>query len=328
MYYVYEWYVVDTNEIIYVGKGTKYRYKVRSQRNVFLTDMLKRYNCSSRIVKTFEDEKSAFEFEYDYIKKLKSQGLCVCNIHSGGAGGSGEWWTDELRKEYSEMNVMKSESQRKRMSANNPMKSKAVAEKTNGKKRKAVIIGDVEYKSVKDVCIAYNTCSEVVANWCKKGVNQDGIMCRYKGEEQVEFRGNRYNKGGCRPVECCGVTYESAKDFAVAMGISDSTAYSWLKRGFSPNALPCRYCDDYANKQFTNRHIERNKAKAKPVIVNGVWYKSVDDASKSLNVAKTTLYAYLQGRRKGTKYICEYGNQQPSQGKANKSTLDGSTTNG
>lgn len=29
MFYVYEWYIVDTGEIIYVGKGKGNRYKVR-----------------------------------------------------------------------------------------------------------------------------------------------------------------------------------------------------------------------------------------------------------------------------------------------------------
>ena len=33
MYYVYEWYNVDTGEILYVGKGTGNRYKVKHGRN-------------------------------------------------------------------------------------------------------------------------------------------------------------------------------------------------------------------------------------------------------------------------------------------------------
>ena len=134
MYYVYEFYIVDTDEIVYVGKGTGRRYKVTSQRNELLTKMLAQNSCESRIVKTFENEKDAFAFEFDYINELKARGQCVCNIHSGGAGGSGEYWTEELRKEYSEKNVMKSPEQRKRMSANNPMKNPEIAKRTNGKK--------------------------------------------------------------------------------------------------------------------------------------------------------------------------------------------------
>ena len=39
MYYVYEWYVIDTNEIFYVGKGTRNRYKVRKH-NKFFDDFI------------------------------------------------------------------------------------------------------------------------------------------------------------------------------------------------------------------------------------------------------------------------------------------------
>ena len=100
MYYVYEFYIVETNEIIYVGKGKGDRYKVKYHRNKLLTEKLNTYNCDSRIIKYFDNEKDAFMYEYEYIKLLKEQGLCSCNIYPGGAGGSGEYWTDELRKGY------------------------------------------------------------------------------------------------------------------------------------------------------------------------------------------------------------------------------------
>ena len=111
MYYVYEFFIVETNEIIYVGKGKGKRYRVVSQRNSLLTYILKHYKCDSRIVKTFQNEKDAYMFEYEYINTLKEKGLCICNIYCGGAGGSGEYWTDELREEYSINNVMKDENQ-------------------------------------------------------------------------------------------------------------------------------------------------------------------------------------------------------------------------
>ena len=91
MYYVYEWFNTKTNEIFYVGKGTKKRYKDR-KRNSDFNDYIKNNNCDSRIIKYFENEKDAFEFEYIYINQLKSIGQCKCNLHCGGAGGSGEFW--------------------------------------------------------------------------------------------------------------------------------------------------------------------------------------------------------------------------------------------
>ena len=326
MYYVYEWYIVETDEVIYVGKGTGRRYKVRKHNKLF-NEMLKRFNCESRIVKQFESEKEAFDYEFDRVMELQFKGQCVCNIRNGGFGGTTDWWTDELRKKYSDNNVMKSEKQRKRMSENNPMKNKEIAAKTNGQKKRPVIVGDKEYPSVKDACNELGVCSDVIANWCKKGVNPKGEKCRYKDQEQVQFTDKRYNKGGSRAVVYEGVRYECVIDFAKAIGISENTAHYWLRRGFNSSGIPCRYEDDTRELKFENRHIARNKNRAKPVIVNGVQYKSCEEASKAVGLSVKTIYTYIHNKGKSNKYICEYGNQQPSRGNTDDSTTEGSTTN-
>lgn len=59
MYYVYEFYIVDTDEIVYVGKGTGRRYKVTSQRNELLTKMLAQNSCESR-TKTGDKDRGRF----------------------------------------------------------------------------------------------------------------------------------------------------------------------------------------------------------------------------------------------------------------------------
>ena len=88
-------------KIIYVGKGCRNRYKV-TKHNRFFNDMIKRNKCESRIIKKFENEKDAFDYEFIRINELKEKGECVCNIYNGGTGGSINWWTDEIRKKYSE----------------------------------------------------------------------------------------------------------------------------------------------------------------------------------------------------------------------------------
>lgn len=35
MFYVYEWFIKETNEVIYVGKGKGKRYKVRKHNRLF-----------------------------------------------------------------------------------------------------------------------------------------------------------------------------------------------------------------------------------------------------------------------------------------------------
>ena len=241
MYYVYEFYIIDTNEIIYAGKGKGNRYKVRNQRNRLLKNMLTRYNCDSRIIKTFTNEKDAFDYEYDYIKEMKLKGQCVCNIHNGGAGGSGEYWTEELREEYSKNNVMKSEKQRQRMREHNPMSNPEIAEKANGQKRKPVIIGNKEYASIKDAKNELNVSYEAIISWCKKGINRKGEKCHFKGEKQIIFTDKRYNKGSCKSVIYNGKIYESPLDLAEELKCSKYQMYRWVKKGHTPDGTICKY---------------------------------------------------------------------------------------
>ena len=179
MYYVYEWFVIETGEIIYVGKGCHNRYKV-TKHNRFFNEMIKRFKCKSRIVKTFENEKDAFDYEFIRIKELKSKGQCVCNIYNGGTGGTTEWWTDEKREIYSKNNVMKSKAQRKRMSENNPMKRPEIAEKTNGQKRKPVIINGIKYISIKEASQKIGVSPDTINRWCKKGKSTKGYDCSFQ----------------------------------------------------------------------------------------------------------------------------------------------------
>lgn len=323
MYYVYEFFIVDTGEIIYVGKGTRNRYKCRCKRNVHLTSMLNLYECDSRIVKTFDSEEDAFSCENEYIKELKAKGQCVCNIYSGGAGGSGEYWTEELRKEYSVHNIMKSEHQRKRMSDNNPMKNHDVAVKVNSRKRKPVIIGNTEYCSVSQACKTLGVCGQTIKKWCKKGANPNGELCRYKNEKQIIFSGKRFNKGGCRSLMYNGKHYETPKDLAEEINVSVYKVYNWLRNGFDPYGFSIRYDDDDRTLAF-----ELKKGASHPVIVNGVRYNSISDAGRNIGVSSQYLGDILKGKCKSNKYICRYDNQHPIHRNTDNSTVEGSTTNG
>lgn len=183
MFYVYEWYIKDTQEIIYVGKGCKNRYKV-TKHNKFFNEMIKRYKCESRIIKNFENEKDAFDYEYIRINELKEKGQCICNIYQGGTGGTISWWTDELRKQYSENNVMKSEKQRERMKKNNPMSNNNIAEKTNGQKRRKVIIGDTTYKSIKEAKEILGVSYSNLITWNKRGITPNGEKIKIEPQKQ------------------------------------------------------------------------------------------------------------------------------------------------
>ena len=324
MYYVYEWFIKETGEVIYVGKGTRNRYKVRKH-NRFFNDMVNRFECESCIVKEFEDEKEAFEYEYDRINELRSIGQCVCNIYDGGTGGTTSWWDESKRKWYSEHNTMKSEAQRKRMSEKNPMKDKKIREYVSSKKRRSVIINRKQYESVKSVMEEYGVSHETVKKWCEKGINPNGEVCKYADSKQVVFNGKRYNIGGCRPLIYIGEVYESPIDLAKVLGAHNSTVCKWAKKGFDPNGNECRYIDD--EERHTYKKYVNGESNKKPIWVNGILYSSKSEAEKQLGLSKGYLAPYIAGTRKNKKYICVYDNQQPSQMKSDNSNLEGSETN-
>lgn len=183
MFYVYEWFIKDTNEVIYVGKGSNNRYKVRKH-NLMFNEFLKRFNCDSRIVKYYDDEESAFQGESDRIAELKAIGQCVCNINTGGRGGLSETWTPERRRKHSKNNIMKSQEQRDRMSKQNPMKNPEVAMRVGKKHRKAVIVDGHYFDSV-------TSAAEYIGTWdvyltkCIRDKNGlcKGHKCEYANQQ-------------------------------------------------------------------------------------------------------------------------------------------------
>ena len=56
MFYVYEWFVLSTGEIFYVGKGCRGRYKSKRNRNRLFNFYIDKFECGSRIIKRFESE--------------------------------------------------------------------------------------------------------------------------------------------------------------------------------------------------------------------------------------------------------------------------------
>ena len=325
MFYVYEWFNTNTNEIFYVGKGTKKRYLQTTKRNQLFNNYLASHNCESRIIKTFDSEQEAFDYEHQRIVELKSQNQATTNLDYGGTGGVNFVWTEEMRKYKSTYNPMKAECQRKRMSEKNPMKNKDIQEKVKKHTTKPVVIGENEYPSIIEASRHFGVCEETISKWVKKGINPFGEFCRLKGDAQKEYSG-RYNKGSCRQINYNNKIYESPIDVAKEIGLHHSTICKWAKKGFSPNGVICKYLDDeteYIYKPFIN-----GQSNKKPIMVNGTIYPSKNEAEIALGLSKGYLAPYIAGTRKNELFICEYVNQQPSHTNSYKSSMEGSTTNG
>lgn len=303
MFYVYEWYIIDTNEVFYVGKGCKDRYKNVTRRNKLFKEVFKKNKCNVRIIKYFKNELDAFNYEHYKICELKDIGQCKCNLDNGGKGGVNFIWTPEMRDYYSKYNVMKSEKQRQRMSSRNPMKNPEIAKKVNAQKRKHPIINNQYYNSVEEASKAYNVSDCTIRIWCKQGYNTKNEKCHWSCEKEKVAKYIPYTG---KKVIYDNKIFPSIKELAKHLKLSKSTISSWLKYGFSTTGVVCKYLDDKRNNEYEPRKTTSSKA----IIINGIEYKSVLEASKKLRVKETTLHYHIHNNT--GKYQYKYVNQQPS----------------
>ena len=68
MFYVYEYYNTETLEVFYVGKGTRNRYRTIAGRNELFLQYYQNNKCDVRIVKYFDNEDEAFQYEQKLIE--------------------------------------------------------------------------------------------------------------------------------------------------------------------------------------------------------------------------------------------------------------------
>lgn len=253
MFYVYEWFIIDTDEVIYVGKGCKNRYRVRKHNKLF-NEMIRNFNCDSRIVKYFEKEEEAFLYERQRVSEMKEKGQCVCNIQDGGFGGTESSWTEEKRKYYSEHNVMKAKKQRERMSKENPMKNPEVAKRVGMTKAKKVVIGNKTYDSLVNASKEYGVCPNTISYWLERGYTTKGELCYYDGTKElhIKIKGHHSNK---RSVIINGKKFEMVKDGAEYLGITPTKLIKVIK---SKKPYKNKYYCEYDNQQPSHENTGKS----------------------------------------------------------------------
>ncbi len=321
MFYIYEWFNIDTNEVFYVGKGIYNRYKVK-KRNKKFNEYIKNNNCNVRIIEYYEDELMCFKREEELIKQYKEKGQCKCNYFFGGCGGVKTYWNIEMREKMSKENPMKSKSQRERMSKNNPMKKPEIAKVVGEKHTKPFYVGDIKFNNLNEASSYYKLSQTTISGWIKRGKNPKGEKCFHIKQKIKPIIPNK---------EKCYILFRNQKfntirEISEKENIPYKTLENWLKKGFSSKGEYIRYSND--KKEYV--YIKPNKTHNNIIIkINGKIYNSIKEATIKLNINHTTLTHILNGG-KTIKYkhlICEYVNQHPSQEKTDKSILEGSTTN-
>lgn len=87
-FYVYEYYIIETGEIFYVGKGTRSRYKELRNRGKYFLSIYNKYKCAVRKIAENITNAEAIKLEIDRIAELKAINQAKANLTNGGDGFS------------------------------------------------------------------------------------------------------------------------------------------------------------------------------------------------------------------------------------------------
>lgn len=250
-FYVYEWYVLETGEIFYVGKGCKKRCSSVSKRNQIFKNYLKFYNCSYRKIKFFDSESEALKYENERILEMKKQGLCKANLDNG---GNHFIWTQEMKEYKSIYNPMKSKEQRERMAKNNPMKNKKTVEKVIKSKSKPIIYNNKEYLNAK---VLAKECGLKSGNsiyyWIKRGYGENLTPCYYKEDGYKDFKIKSHETSN-KPIVVDGVVYKNIKTAAENLGVWSESLIRAIKENRKCKGHICKY----ANQQPSHENSKKN----------------------------------------------------------------------
>lgn len=321
MFYVYKWYIENTGEIIYIGKGCGNRYKQTAKRNKLFQEYITAFVCKPEIILYFDDEAECFKEEHRLIAKYKSMGECKCNLDNGGVGGCHFVWTDEMKDYFSKYNVSKRDEQRKRMSDNNPMKNKNIAKLVGEKIGHKVVVGNTHYKSKTDCAKNYGISISGLAYWIKRGYTSDLQPIRNYNDIEQPIVIKPQHLGTPNKVVYNGVLYMSQKEVAKQTNHTETTIHQWLKYGFDNNGNSIRRYGD--TKQYVY-NPKNYKNFSSPIIFNGKYYKDVKECAKLNNISISSVRRACQKNNENNKYV----NLQPSRAKSDNSSTEGSTTNG
>ena len=121
-----------------------------------------------------------------------------------------------------------------------------------------------------------------------------------KNKEVAERVGKAHRKA----VIINGIEYDSIAIAAKELDCSTTTIGDWCRKGKNPRGWICEYKD---------KGKKHSSSIGTPVIVDGIYYNSIAEASYALDLIPSSLSRALKNNKPLKNHICEYANQQPSQ---------------
>lgn len=280
----------------YVGQSNNIEKRFRDHRNNALSDKTNEKNNQIiyRAMRKYGFDNFSFEIlieceedlldlmEIYYIKKYNTyihwKGNWGYNMTLGGNTVKGLKMSNKARKKISEA------------FKNNPNRVNPNA--------KAVECENVIYKTIKDCAKYYNIpyitmrkwldgANKIPKEWADKGLKYCGVD-NYKYNIQTQnFK--------ARKVVCDGLEFNCCVDVAKYLGMPRKTVNNYL---IHKNKMPydlyirgLRYIDESINNYEVSN-------KCKPVICDGVFYKSNTECANYYNIDKTTINKWLTGKNK------------------------------
>lgn len=199
--------------------------------------------CKSRIVKFFDNEQEALDYETYLINHYKQQGLCSCNVLNGGTGKL-LIWTDADREYFSK---------------NNPMKNKEVASRVSGKLRRPVFVKGEGYESAKVASDELRYDDSTVRKWCYRGYDNKGGICYFVG-------GNIKNTTrNSTAIYIDGIYFDSIREGALYIKCSPNNLSIALKNNKKCKGYTCKY----ANQQPSQANVEEENSSLEGSETNG-----------------------------------------------------------
>ena len=306
-YYVYAWYVKDTSEVFYIGKGTRNRYKNRKRENRFFTHMVNKHDCDSLILKDGLTEQEAFDLEKVMIEHYRTENTRLTNVQDGGEqppvhyGTRPEWWVSKMRD-----GIIKYNAEHPEKAADSSRRMKRFLRTKEGK---AFMEKSIKSRQTQEF---REECSKRVQRFCRSDEYRkklsDATKAYYAKHGTGRFDGaNNHNAQAIQQYDKDGnfiKEYSTITEASKATGtcLSKITAVAKGKRK-TAGGFVWKYSSD-KGISFNHKNIVYKKQGCKPIVqydLSGnvvAEYASIAEASKENNLERTNIIACLKGRIK------------------------------